>query len=135
MNKNEKISSEQDSRFGLIVTGLLVVIIVALAGLWMMERKRRCNAETALDDLQVSSREKMQSMGNMLVQQMTQASHMAVDRDQLATQRVNWNGRDRSVLLLSASRGEKLGFQPGDVILITPSPATQPATEKQTEKE
>jgi hypothetical protein len=134
MNDRTENSPEQDNRFGLIVTVLLVVIIVALAGLWIVERGRRLRAETALVNEQSAGEKRMQSMGDMLVRQMTQTPSMSIQRDQLATQQVHWNGIGRTVLLLSASEGEKLGFQPGDAILITPPSATQPTVQKNTNK-
>lgn len=130
MNETENTSSEPDNRFGLIVTALMIVIIVALAGLWIIERGRRLRAETDLAEQQTAVQRKMQSMGDMLIQQMTQTPSMSVRRDQLATQPVDWNGQSRTVLLLSASEGEKLGFQPGDAILITHPATSQPTTQE-----
>ena len=131
MNDVNERSGEPGNHFGLIVSGLLIVIIVALAGLWMVERGRRLRAETALAEQQTASQKKMQSMGTMLVQQMTQAKPVQIDRRQLATQQVNWNGQDRAVLLLSAAQGELFGFQPGDAIFVTPPARTQPTTQEQ----
>ena len=128
---NDKTDQPGESNhFSLIVTALMVVIIVALAGLWIIERGRRLRAETDLVELQSSSQRKMQSMGNMLVQQMTQTPSIAVNRDQLATQQVKWNGEARTVLLLSAAKGETLGFAPGDAILVTPPAGSTPTTQE-----
>ncbi|MBN1555324.1 MAG: hypothetical protein JXA11_11305 [Phycisphaerae bacterium] len=127
-------SQEQNNHFGLIVTGLLIVIIVALAGLWLIEKGNRKRAEQTLLELQTASQKKLQTMGTMLVQQMEQAKTNSVNRDQLATQEVDWNGLPRTVLLLSAADGEKLGFQPDDAILVTPPPTTQPTTQATNEE-
>lgn len=125
MNDKTDTSPEPDSRFNLIVTILLVVIIIALAGLWIVERGRRMRAETALIEEQVNSQKQIQSVGQVMLQQIGQMS--SINRDQLATQQVDWNGQSRTVLLLSASEGEKLGFIPGDAILVTSPPAILPA--------
>ncbi|MBN1941895.1 MAG: hypothetical protein JW849_01245 [Phycisphaerae bacterium] len=132
-DNNKKASTEPDNRFGLIVTALMIVIIVALAGLWIIERGRRLDAETALRAQESASREKMQSMGEMLIRQMTQTP-ISIHRDQLAVQEVNWDGQPREVLLLPASEGETFGLQPGDAILVTPPPARQSATQPAKQK-
>jgi len=134
INDNQNASSEPDNRFGLVVTALMIVIIVALAGLWIIERGRRLRAETDLAEQQTAAQRNVQSMGDMLIQQMTQSPSMSVRRDQLATQQVDWNGEPKTVLLLSASEGETLGFQPGDAILITHPAGTQPTAQPTTQE-
>lgn len=128
MNDNPNTTPEQNNTFSLIVAALLVVILVALAGLWIIERRQRGRAENDLMLLQAEGQKKMQTMGNMLVQQMTQ-KQVAVNREQLPTQQVDFNGRARTILLLSAADGEKLGFQPGDVIFVTQPATSQPTTQ------
>ncbi len=125
MNEARETGALSDTKFHAIVGALLLLMIVVLAGLWIMEQGRRRRAEARLSDfarLQAQQREKMQVMGEMLVQQ---TAAPAVDREALATSQVQWNGTLRTVLLLAAPLGRSIGLLPGDVVLVT-APASPP---------
>ena len=122
---------QADLRFNLLAGGLLVVILITLAGLWIMERGRRVRTEssmtTMLQQLE-QQQKKLMAMGQMLVQEV---STPVVNRRGLPTTKVQWNAREKTVLLLSAEIGGKIGFESGDVIQITPpvgakEPTTRP---------
>ena len=50
----------------------------------------------------------------------------AVRRDDLPAETINFNGESRSALRVSAAMGERLGFAPGDIVIVAPPTATQP---------
>ena len=118
-----------DSRFQLLTGGLLVVIVITLAGLWMMERARRARTESTMAGMRgqlAEQQKKMQTIGQMLVRQMNAP---ITNRSELGTIKVQWNGEKKTVLLLGEGVGKRLGFESGDVILITPGPpAMSPTT-------
>ena len=118
-----------DSRFQLLTGGLLVVIVITLAGLWMMERARRTRTENTTAGMReqlAEQQKKVQAIGQMLVRQVNEP---ITNRSELATIEVQWNGEKKTVLLLGKSVGKRLGFESGDVILITPGPpAMSPTT-------
>ncbi|MCK5113301.1 MAG: hypothetical protein KAR11_00880 [Phycisphaerae bacterium] len=133
-----------DSKFNLMVTGLLVVIMVALAGLWLRERGQRVkfqqrNGEltTALDEAQ---RNAMLAgfgggtpVGSDFVKKIEMAAaksqlqdsppQFTVVREELATIPMTVNGKNMRVLQLSAAVAKRAGFIPGDMIYVTEPPA------------
>ena len=111
-----------DSRFQLLICGLLVVIVITLAGLWMMERARRARTESTMAGMReqlAEQQKKMQTIGQMLVRQVNAP---ITNRSEMGTIKVQWNGEKKTVLLLGEGIGKRLGFESGDVILITPGP-------------
>jgi hypothetical protein len=122
-DKKPPIPDHSDARFFY----LLLVILVTLAGLWIIERGNRTRAERDLVNLHRQldgEKGKTQRLSEMLVHQ---ALAQPVVRKDLATTKMKWDGRERTVLLLSAKAGRKLGFQPDDVVWVTESPAGEPA--------
>ncbi len=111
-----------DSRFQLLTGGLLVVIVITLAGLWMMERARRVRTENTTAEMReqlAEQQKKLQTIGQMLIRQVNAP---ITNRSELGTVKVQWNGEKKTVLLLGEGIGKRLGFESGDVILITPGP-------------
>lgn len=104
-----------------IIVGLAVLIVVTLAGLWVMERSGRAKAERLAADL----RRKNQLVGQMLIDQARPG--VVIDRTALPTRPLSVDGRDRTALLLSAAQARLLGFAPGDLVLVTDPPRTAPA--------
>ena len=120
-----------DLRFHLLAGGLLVVILITLAGLWIMERGRRVRIESTMATMRqqlAEQQKKVTAVSQMLIRE---ASTPTVNRRELPTTKVQWNGREKTVLLLGVEIGGRLGFESGDVVQITPpvtakEPTTQP---------
>jgi hypothetical protein len=106
-----------------LIVGLAMLMLFSLAGLWVMERGKRTKLQRYVDKL----REQNQLIGEMVLDHAQAAS--PVDRQSLPAQPVTFDGTNRTALLLSASVGKRLGFQPGDVLIVTAPPATAPARE------
>lgn len=131
-NPDDKIRdeahAEADTRYPWLLTGLLAMIAVALAGLWLVERGRRLRAEAEWLEEHRRNEASMRLVGQMLAQEEHSPKW---DRRRLATREVVWDGQPRTVLLLPAPDGEALGLQPGDAILVTPPPQAPPETATQ----
>lgn len=119
-------SKRGDSTFLMLVGGLLVAIIALLAVLWQKERMRRAEAEMQLQTLAHQSSQQM----NLLAQSVFQgqggpgSAPPAVHREDLPAEMLPFKGKVRTVLTLGASAGERLGFAPGDVIVVAEPVAT-----------
>ncbi len=114
-----------DAKSLLIVGGLLIVIIASLAALWQKERSRRGRAEETLVEMHVQYSRLQTAAAQMTLS--AQAGR-PVRRADLPAEEVTLNGQRRVALHLGADTGERMGFAPGDVILVSTRPAvTQPA--------
>jgi hypothetical protein len=113
----------QDKGYLLVVMALLVVIVVTLAALWMLERRGRRSALAQLDTAtqQISRRE---NLLKQLVLERVAADAARVNRSQLPRQDIQWNGRAVKAYALTADAGKAMGFEPGDVVLVLPEPAS-----------
>jgi hypothetical protein len=125
--------SNSDARYLLVVAGLMMTIVILLSVLWIHERR---NVAHLQDQLQIARRGAMRgdlqgALANMLAGQ-TEPRARALQRDDLPAETVTWNGRPRTVLRVSAAAGQRLGLWPGDVIVVTPPPASGPATQPAT---
>jgi len=118
-------ASGSDSRYLLVAGGLLVVIIVALAWLWLAERTQRRRLADQVQQLQLRQRlaQLIPGMGGPGRQIPPE-----IARDELPQETVNWNGRARTVLRMAEADAQRLGFQPGDVIVVSEGQAPRPAT-------
>lgn len=109
----------------LLVGGLLVIIIGALATLWLMERKRRNLAEEQLQqmDLDVVNARLLE----MLKSPGLGSAAGQVGRDEAPREAMVINGRERKVFRLRADQALRFDARPGDVIVISaPQPTTAP---------
>jgi len=109
-------ASSTDARYFALVGGLLVVIIAALAWLWLAERQRRADVEEALIELRrqrvLSLAEVMRMQGGM------GAQRASVRREDLTPREVTLDGRRREAFFISTSAGRRMGFDGGDVIVV-----------------
>jgi len=119
--------------FSSIVMVLLVCIMFVLAGLWYTERQRRLDADKQLHD--VSSAKLMVEMelkaNQAAVAQLgalTSQPAPAATKDEQEPRVVTVDGQPRQGKEISAAVGKRLGFKPGDVVLVAPASTSQPAT-------
>lgn len=129
------VSAQGEGKYLVVVGGLLVVICAALAVLWVRERGARVAAESLAATLQAQLQREQFSgaLGKGMLPPgmlgaMGQGSVAPVRREMLSARTVECAGRRRQMLLLPAETGKRLGFEVGDLILITepPAPATRP---------
>jgi len=127
-----------DQHYNLLIMGLLIVIIITLAGLWSMEWGRRKRAEDDLVKYMEQNR-KLQQLGGLLpagtdIQNLlstVQPESRAALPDRSSLEKVDWDGSKKQVLVLDPRTAEILGFAPGDVIWVRPaSPESSPAENK-----
>lgn len=118
-------SSKQDRAFYVVIMVLVAVIVVTLGALWMVERRGRMRTMGELHAVETREKQLEGALRQLVL------DHMAgtVDREELATQTVQWDGKPREVRLLSAKKGAALGFKPGDAILVSQSQPASQATE------
>ena len=122
-----------DAKYLLVVAGLMMTIVILLSVLWIRERR---NVAHLQGELQIARRGAMRgdlqgALANMLAGK-TEPRARALQRDDLPAEVITWNGQPRTVLSVSAAAGQRLGLWPGDVIVVTPPPASGPATQPAT---
>lgn len=116
------------ARFQPILIGALVaMIVIALAALWLMESRRRKAAETELGRV-LRREEALRQVVQMHMTGDGTGGVRPVQRGDLPTERVTLDGRRVQALRLGAGAGIRLGFEPGDVIVVSPRPETGPST-------
>ena len=124
MTEPTDVKPASEYRFFVTVALLLVVIIVTLAALWRIERSKRFAAEEQLAQFQ------QKQLGDILGKMMTERvppPPQTVQRDVLPMQNLSIDGQMRAAFLLGAAAGERIGFKPGDVIIVSQAAATMPA--------
>ena len=115
---------ETDKRFLFAVGGLLIVIILLLAGLWLRMRRKVIRLQTDIALLQQRPKGPALPDG---VRQAMEVQFREIRRDALPTRRVRLDGRDVTAFRISAHQAEAFGgFLSGDLILVEPAPATLP---------
>jgi hypothetical protein len=119
------------------IAGLLVIIIVALSVLWFRERGARLEAEQRVQQMrkglggsnlmQLLSRQRPDALaGNP---ENGAARVAPAGSDDWSVRDVKLDGKEQSALVLKESAGRRLGFRPGDVVLVEKGGATTtPAT-------
>lgn len=126
MNRSDNRSSS-DTGYLLVVGILLVLILASMGILWMRQRQQTRQWRQRAAEL----RQKLDER-TMMLQQLAEFESQAVEavqRADLPARDATVDGESRTVLLLSARRGEKLGLRPGDLVQVTaPVPDTGPAT-------
>ena len=119
-----------DNRYFLVVGVLLLMIVLLLAALWV--RERRTNA-ALLQDISLlqragTSKQQLQTVLKQMVGRAGGAAWRPLQREDLPAETVQWNGRPRQALRVSAAAGERMGLHPGDVLVVSEPPATAPTT-------
>ena len=112
----------------MLVLGLMVIIMASLGALWLLERRRRTDAERELAVTVQHSRQMQATMGQIMgggLRPPSAGATGAVRREDLPVETRTMDGRTTRVLRLSASAGERFGFEPGDVIEVA-EPAGEP---------
>jgi hypothetical protein len=117
-----------ETKYLMVVGGLMVLIILLLAGLWLRERRISTTARRELAALRrnVGAGGRLQAaLGRML-----SGAHPAsrpLGRDELTSETVTWNGRPREVFRVSPAAGNRVGLRPGDVVVVSTPATTAPA--------
>jgi len=122
-----------DAKYLLIVCGLLLMIVILLAVLWIRERRTTNDLRFRVDGM--SALLQRQTLGGQIGQLLgVQAGppSQPLRRDELATEVVTYDGRPRTVMLVGAAAGRRIGLLPGDVIAVSQPPAKMPTTEPET---
>ena len=114
--------SRADGKYLAIVGGLLLTIIVALAVLWLSERRGRLTAEAEAARL----RRRQRALQSVLPGLTGMPGASPIRRDDLQPTTRELDGRQREVFTISAAAGERLGFEPGDVVEVAPATTTRP---------
>ena len=125
-----------DAKYLLIVCGMLLLIVVLLSVLWIRERRTSNDLRSQLGAYKTQF-QRMAVSGQLAQRFAAQSGGQArpLDRDQLAAETVTYNGQPRTVLLVGAAAGRRMGLLPGDVIEVSMPPATAPTTAPATRTE
>ncbi len=116
---------KSDNRYFLIVGVLLLVIIAALASLWLLERSRRLQAENDLSRI-THDYSSLKTVMDKYFLTSTDRSATPVRRDDLLVRQMEVDGKFQQAFYISPSAGKRFGFEPGDLILVGQEPTTQP---------
>ncbi len=144
-------SAADESKQYLVIGGLLVLIIALLATLWVRERRSRVSAEATVVQLRQQLQAIQQLSGLRTLGQGDEALQEAlrqrmeggeleplapgteppalpapVQREDLPSETAEFQGRVRTVFRISEAAGRRIGFAPGDVVVVQESPATAP---------
>lgn len=110
---------------------LLLCVAALLSALLVRERNRRLEAEQASVQLhQAMQNQLQQGLGGMLSVGGAAPASPAIRRADLPPQTVQVNSTSRPAFTISPEAGKRIGFLPGDVILVAEPPATAPSHEK-----
>lgn len=123
-------SGESAGPPGWVVVGLLLLIFGLLTFMWYRERKGRISWQQKAIELSETVT-LMQQSAPMMQQMAAQAADRhggPVRRDDLPTRTVQVDGQPRTAVLISATAGQRMGFLPGDWVIVAEAPAPEPAT-------
>ena len=126
--------TRQDFWYNLALGALVVLIIASLAMLWTRERHRRQNAEGDLMTLGQQYQQLKMAYAQMAVANLGGAEGRSVSirpvvREDLMPTRGNLDGQTVPLYRITEATGKRMGFEPGDMIWVTPAPATQPQSQ------
>ena len=126
-------SSDSDQGSNLLIMGLMVVIMILLAGLWAMEWSRRKRAEDELA-IYAEQQKQVQQLGQLLTSgvNLQELQDMArsvqfVPPDRSGLEKILWDGEARDVLILDPDQGKAMGLEPDDMVWVKPSMTTSNA--------
>ena len=119
-----------DTKYLLVVCGLLMCIVILLSVLWIRERR---NSSMLAQQLQQARKQNiagsLQGQLARLVAGQSAAGARPLQREDLPAETVTWNGQPRTILHISAAAGNRIGLEPGDVVAVSQPPATAPTTQ------
>lgn len=135
MDESKTESTQQarvvEGRYFVIVTSLMLMIIILLGWLWMRERRAAASARQELADLRRVAGSNM--IGAQKLQSLLAGGlQRPLQRDDLPSETVTWNGRAKQVYRVSAAAGARLGLEPNDVVVVSPAPSGEATTAPQT---
>ncbi|MFW6133194.1 MAG: hypothetical protein ACOC8F_04800 [Planctomycetota bacterium] len=113
-----------DTRYLVIVSILLALIIVSLAALWLIERNRRIGAQRRLAEARTQTKQQLASFLERQLAGPAAQGGVAPLAPADIVELTARNGRRR--LRIDADAGRRLGFRPGDVVEVAPRAATRP---------
>jgi hypothetical protein len=127
------IEARLDTKYLLVVGVLMVLIMAALAALWLRERGRRIGAMrqvSELDSRLMANNNRLQELAQGLL-----AEHARkvdpIERGQWELRSVNLDGREVTAFEISPATARRIGgFKAGDVIIVAEeegTAATSPA--------
>jgi len=117
-----------ETKYLVVVGGLMVLIIILLGALWLRERRISMTARRELAAVRRNAGAGGQlqaALGRMLAG--TRPAARPLDRGELTRETVTWNGRPREVFRVGAAAGERVGLRPGDVVVVSGPATTSPA--------
>lgn len=120
----------QSGAKSLMTVGILLVVIIALlAVLWARERAARITAHRDATAATAKYTRMQSALGEMLTKRLD-GQIQPVQREDLPARQVDLNGRKRTLLDISAAAGQRMGFRPGDLVLVAAEVTTTQAADK-----
>jgi len=123
-------SAPADTKYLLIVCGLMMAIVILLSVLWIRERRITNDLRRTVQGLELQFQRMAigGQLGKLFAPQGESSQAKPIQRLDLPAETVTWNGTSQTVLLVGAAAGQRIGLEPGDVVRICLPPATAPAT-------
>jgi hypothetical protein len=137
VNEKTGASVARQGTWYLTTVGVLLVCIIALLSiLWVRERSARTAAERDRDaaegarDAAVRKYDGLAQAVGAVMDGALKAQARTIRRDELPTREAKFEGRPRSVLELDPAAGRRMGFAPGDLILVAEDTDETPPVKK-----
>ena len=124
-NHSDPVATETPqagTKYFLTVGILLVFVIGLLSVLWVRERKSCLDAQSAAASWEMRFNQLQGVLPDLLAQQAGEST-FPISRDDLPARAARLDDQPCTVLLLGTEAGGKLGFRPGDLILVSAPPA------------
>lgn len=112
---------KDDGGFIFWIIGLLAVMLVSVAGLWLVEKGRTNRAYGQIrkqNEYIARQQGQMHQLGGMLAQ----TNIKKIDPASLPTEKHKFDGKDVNVIMLDEFSAQTHGLKAGDVILVAPTP-------------
>ena len=126
--------TKSDNNFYFTVIVLLVIMIAAMAGLWVIEHKKLAKAVSFISVQQKQQQSQDGKLRDMILNAEVEKNHM-LNREAFAKKSVMIDGRPAEVFVIAQADGAKAGLVEGDIIFVGALPAaatTQKTAENKT---
>ncbi len=130
-------NEKNDGNYYFLVIILLVVMIGAMAALWVMEHNKLNRAVAYIGKQQSEKNTQNTKLRDMILTAEVEKNHM-LDRDKCTRKKATLNGKAVEILIIDRDDAVKAGIMDGDIVCvgevssIVPTATTKPAEAPQT---
>ena len=109
--------TKSDNNFYFTVIVLLVIMIAAMAGLWVIEHKKLAKAVSFIGVQQKQQQAQDGKLRDMILNAEVEKNHM-LNREAFAKKSVTIDGRPVEVFVITQADGAKAGLMDGDIVFV-----------------